>query len=98
MKKIYAVLIIALLTLSPLLAPMIASATITGKPTLYQVTSHTVNPDGTLDLGGMVSGDPIRTKANSNDQGDLVAIDMNGMTITGAQVWLYLSETGGCNT
>jgi hypothetical protein len=95
MKKIYAVLIIALLTLSPLLAPMIASATITGKPTLYQVTSHTVNPDGTLDLGGMVSGDPIRTKANSNDQGDLVAIDMNGMTITGAQVWLYLSETGG---
>ena len=95
MKKIYTVLIIALLTLSPLLTPMIANATITGKPALHQVTSHTVNPDGSLTIGGTVMADPIRTKANSDAQGDLVLVDMAGMTITGAQVWLYLSETGG---
>jgi len=56
-----------------------------------------VNPDGTL----TATIDPtinslVQTKVWSTDEAaDMIAIDLTGMTLTGAQTWLWLSRTGG---
>ena len=96
-SKANATILIAVLILLPLLStiPIPVSATITGKPTLYKVTSHTENAWNSLVPGSLTDGAIIQTHINSYDSGDLVAINITGMTITGAQVWLYISETGG---
>jgi hypothetical protein len=97
-SKPTAAIITALLALSILSAvTMPVMATITGRPNLLLVTSATVNPDGTL----TATIDPtvnslIQTKVWSTDSAaDMVAIDLTGMTLTGAQTWLWLSRTGG---
>ncbi len=94
-SRVFATLIVVLMMALPLLSIIPVSATITGKPTLLKVTSHTENAWNSLVPGGYATGSVIQTHINSYDSGDLVAINITGMTITGAQVWLYISETGG---
>jgi hypothetical protein len=95
--KALAILIITLFALSAIPA----SATITGRHTLWRVTEYILNDDGSIminpanftysDEGGYL----IRTKINDYANGSLVAVNITDQTITGAQVWLWLSETGG---
>jgi hypothetical protein len=88
-------LIVAAFMALPLLSIIPVSATITGKPTLYVVTTQTGGTGDWLIPGTLSDGATIRTHINSYDAGDLVVINITGMTITGAQVWIYISETGG---
>ena len=75
-SKVLATILIATLALSMVVfeAP-IASATITGRPTVYV---------------GNVTGDPLNVTAGTE-----INIYIGNMTITGAQVWLWLSPYGG---
>ncbi|MEM3626498.1 MAG: hypothetical protein QXZ25_00545 [Candidatus Bathyarchaeia archaeon] len=97
LPKISVSIVIALLALSMILAVLpVSMATITNRPRLWRVTQHKVTTGGELNVTGtFVTADPIETKAQSYENGSLVAINFTGMTITGAQVWLWLSETGG---
>jgi hypothetical protein len=95
--KALAIIIITLFALSAFSLP--ASATITGRHTLIKILQH-VDQSGTLyvnfsDSAWYETGNVLWTKINSYEQGQMVAINITGQTITGAQVWLWLSETGG---
>jgi hypothetical protein len=69
--------IVTILTISMISAAIpFVSATITGRPTVYDSTGATAAP--------------IEIEA-----GTTANIDTAGMTITGAQVWLWLSTSGG---
>jgi hypothetical protein len=93
-SKILVALLASMLVLSAV--PASFSATITNKHTLTVVTAHEVLGNGSLNVtGSFVYADPVRTKVDSTAQGHLLAINLTGMTITGAQVWLWISETGG---
>lgn len=82
-STIYALLIILSIVAPITFIGNIAKATITNRPVLYFY-------DGTTD----VTGDPIQVPAILST-GQYLAIDMSAMTITGAQVWIWFSKTGG---
>jgi hypothetical protein len=99
--RIFATLLIAMFVLSPLASLMPASATITDRHTLFRIPMHIINDDDTLYFvpGDLIFNDEgddlIRTKINDYSQGNLVAINISVQTISGANIWLWLSETGG---
>ncbi len=86
-KKLSSIIYALLIVLS-IVAPItfvgnVARATITNRPVLYFY-------NGTAD----VTGDPVQVPAILSS-GQYLAIDMSAMTITGAQIWIWFSKTGG---
>jgi hypothetical protein len=91
--------LIAVLMMLPLLAimPVPVSATITGyRQTLYVVSSYTYSGSNLASISTAYS-DIIQTHIDAYAPGDLVAINTTGMTIGGASVWLFVSESGGAS-
>jgi hypothetical protein len=100
-NKVLIATIVAIFTLSLISAIPTSANTITGKHTLWRVLEHIVNDDGSImiDPANFTYADELtyllRTKINDYENGSLIAVNITGQTITGAQVWLWLSETGG---
>jgi hypothetical protein len=100
-NKVLIATIVALFTLSLLSAVPTSANTITGKHSLWRVLEYYSRPDNyiMIDPGNFTYADEmtylIRTKINDYANGSLLAVNITGQTITGAQVWLWLSETGG---
>jgi hypothetical protein len=101
--RIIALLLVTLFAISMASAIPASANTITGKHTLWRVTEYVLNDDGSIYIsaGNFTYADEftylIRTKINSIENGSLIAVNVTGQTITGAQVWLWLSESGGAN-
>lgn len=99
-SKVYTTLITAMLALSMVLLamPPASAETITGRPTIYSSFIHTVDApelNSPIDWFNVSYADVVRTRVNSYENGSLLCINITGMTITGAQIWLWISETGG---
>ena len=86
-KKLSSIIYALLIVLS-IVAPIsfignVARATITERPVVYFY-------NGTTD----VTGDPLQVPAILGS-GQYLALDLSAMTITGAQIWIWFSKTGG---
>ncbi|MDI9644008.1 MAG: hypothetical protein QFX35_02170 [Candidatus Verstraetearchaeota archaeon] len=81
--KVFSVSIVALLLLPAIFAAFpLVSATITNRPHVFIVDEE----------GNLIDGDPLTVDAGGN-----ICISLEGMTITGAQVWLWLSRSGSAD-
>ncbi|MET1159389.1 MAG: hypothetical protein ABWW65_00345 [Thermoprotei archaeon] len=82
---IYTLLLVVSVLASTATVVRIASATITGRPTIYFYDGATVT-----------TGDPLQVPATLNETaGQYLALNLSAMDISGAQIWIWFSKTGG---